>query len=498
MLDKLLSIGRQLLAKQDIDQVLSTAIDGAIAITGAERGLILLFDQDGRMRFQTARKLSRQDLQQPKYEISRTIIQKVRRERQPIYLKNARKHPDFCASESVVHRKILSVICLPLCHEDHVFGAVYLDNRTVRGAFTPEHFSFAQQFADFISLAAHQTLERRRLRSRIEALEQELQERGRFDTIVGEHPSIRKILQVVDQVADTKATVLITGETGTGKELIAHALHKKSSRREQAFVPINCGALPEALLESELFGHVRGAFTGATHNKAGWFERADGGTIFLDEISEMSPALQVKVLRILQSGEFAPLGSTQIRHCDVRITAATNKDLARLADAGEFRQDLFYRLNVITIEMPPLRQRKTDISLLAEHFLRQLSELYNKRKLSLSEQVKHRLLSYDFPGNVRELENIIERAVILCQSDVIDVEHLPVLMPAPNSEQTAVRSFREAKQKMVEKFEREFLSDCLQKSGGNISKAARNANIDFKNFHTKMKKYNIDPKRFGA
>ncbi|NIR51691.1 sigma-54-dependent Fis family transcriptional regulator [candidate division KSB1 bacterium] len=498
MLQKLLQIGRQLLTEQDVDKVLSSAIDGAIDITGAERGLILLFDLDGKVRFQTARKLTREDLQKPKYEISRTIIQKVRTEKKPVYVKNAREHPEFRASESVAERKILSVICLPIRHQDEIFGAVYLDNRTVRGAFTEEHFEFARQFADFISVTAHQALERTRLHSRIEALERELRERYHFETVVGEHPAMLEILNLVVQIADTNATVLIAGETGTGKELIARALHTNSRRKEQPFVPINCGALPEDLLESELFGHARGAFTGAIENKIGWFERADGGTVFLDEISEMVPALQVKMLRILQSGEFAPVGSAQIRQCDVRVVAATNKNLSHLVEDGAFRQDLFYRLNVIGIEMPPLRERKSDIRLLSEHFVAQFAEQYNKGVLTITERVKNRLHSYDFPGNVRELQNIMERAVILCKTDTIDLEHLPVLASEPDFERKEGVSFREAKQQILEKFEREFVIDCLQKSNGNISKAAKAADMDFKNFHTKMKKYAINPKQFGS
>ncbi|MDQ7065921.1 MAG: sigma 54-interacting transcriptional regulator [candidate division KSB1 bacterium] len=499
ILENLLDIGRQVLAEEDIDRILTRAMDGAIALTQAERGFIILFDHDGGSRFHTARNLNRQDLQRPKNETSRSIIRKVQFDKKPVFLQNALEAPEFEASKSVRGLKILSVICLPLLHAGELIGAVYLDNRSFRGIFSPEMFQFAQKFADFISVAAAHALEQQRLRDNVEALQRDLREHYSFGEIIGTHPAIMQILQLVAQVADTEATVLIQGETGTGKELIARALHQNSRRANRPFVAINCSTLQENLLESELFGHVKGAFTGATENKIGWFERAHGGTIFLDEVSEMSPALQLKLLRILQTGEFSPVGSTRLRHSNVRILAATNRNLQQLVNAGRFRDDVYYRLNVIAIEVPPLRDRASDILLLAVHFLDYYGSKYGKPGLRLSSKARAQLLKYHFPGNVRELENMMERAVILCQANEVEAETLPIdLGPveSPPPVEQNVPTFREAKQRLLQEFERSFILERLADSGGNISQAARASGMDVKNFYEKMKQHRIDARAF--
>lgn len=501
VLENLLEIGRKVLAEEDIDRVLATAMDGAIRLSGAERGLIILFDSDGRERFHTARNLDREDLEEPRNEISRSIIRKVRKEKQPVFLKNAREDPEFRASKSVRGLKVLSVICLPLIHDEDLVGAVYLDNRSFRSVFKPETFHFAQKFAEFISVAAAHALEQQRLRDNVRALQRDLHEQYSFGEIIGSHPAMTEILRLVAQVADTEATVLIQGESGTGKELIARALHQNSSRGDRPFVAINCGALQESLLGSELFGHVKGAFTGASEDKVGWFERAHGGTIFLDEVGEMSPALQLKLLRILQTGEFSPVGSTVVRRTNARVLAATNRNLRRLVHEGRFREDVFYRLNVIVLDVPPLRDRASDIPLLAQHFLDQHGRKYGRRGLRLSPQARAQLLKYPFPGNVRELENMMERAVILCKGDEIGVEELPLNLNPPdafnNAEATAT-TFRAAKQRLLAEFERSFILDRLAESGGNISQAARASGMDVKNFYEKMKRHGIDPKAMKA
>jgi PAS domain S-box-containing protein len=261
--------------------------------------------------------------------------------------------------------------------------------------------------------------------SEIEALRSELSGRRVFGDMIGASPAMREIFRLIPDVAPTDASVLIEGASGTGKELVAQAIHDQSPRREQAFVCVNCGALPDTLLESELFGYVRGAFTGARGSKPGRFQQADGGTLFLDEVGELSPAFQVKLLRVLQEGEVQPLGSTQVARVDVRIIAATNRDVRRLLEEEKLREDLYYRLCVIPIHIPPLRERREDIIPLVEHYLSRLAVRAGKEIREISPDALAALYDYDYPGNVRELTNILERALVLCHEEQIDLAHLP-------------------------------------------------------------------------
>lgn len=311
---------------------------------------------------------------------------------------------------------------------------------------------------------------------------------------------VLEILEVVDQIANTDATVLIIGETGTGKELIAKMLHAKSSRSRRSLVTVNCGAIAETLQESELFGHAQGAFTGATSRKIGRFEAADGGTIFLDEISEMPKSLQVKVLRILQSGEYTPVGMTDSHVCNVRVVAATNLDPRPLIESGEFRKDLYYRLNIIRLELPPLRERRGDIPLLVQHFLQLYGAVYAKPKLEVTHDAIDLLARYDYPGNVRELENIVQRAVILCRDDRITVGDLPreISIADIQLEPAATTNFHETKNRVIEEFERTFLTSILSVCGGIVSRAAERSGLSERNFHAKMRKYGISSKACRA
>lgn len=310
-----------------------------------------------------------------------------------------------------------------------------------------------------------------------------------------------EILNLVAQIADTEATILVYGESGTGKELIARAIHENSSRCQKPLIPLNCGALAENLLEAELFGHVRGAFTGAHQARQGWFECARGGTIFLDEIHTMSSALQTKLLRILQTGDYSKVGSTLIQKADVRIVAATTLNLRDLVQLDKFNEELFYRLDVIEIMLPPLRERMSDLSQLIQHFLKIFCAKYKKETLKFSKEAENLLYSYDYPGNIRELRNIIERIVILSQDELI----FPDLLPARIVEQTNLAcknvnafDYKKAKKRVVEKFEREFFVNCLQHAKGNVTHAAHSAGIHITHFYTKIKQYDINPHNFKA
>ena len=499
MLVKLIEIGKRLLSESDINRVLTVAIDGAIEITGAERGMIILFGNDRDVLFETARTLKKEDIKNPKFEISRTIIDRVKSNAQSICLHNALEEPSLGRSASAARLKILSVICLPLRNKKQTFGVVYLDNRTVEGAFEPETFEFSKNFADFISLAAYKALERKQFLNRVNQLEAELRGKYRFEAIIGHHPSMVKILKLVAQIANSDATVLITGESGTGKELLANALHYNSNRKTAFFVPINCGALPENLLESELFGHVKGAFTGAINDTIGFFEKANGGTIFLDEVSEMSPALQVKLLRVLQTGEFSPVGSSDIRKSDVRVVAATNQDLKKMVDANNFREDVYYRLNVVDLEVPPLRERRSDIPLLLQHFLKIFNGKSDLPPKQLSQQAENLLRVYDFPGNVRELENAIQRAVTLCEGEVIEVQHLPRSIDRGEDNRSTSNkpiTLTAIKRHAADQAEGIAIEEALRGSQGNISQAARMLDVDVSNFHKAMRRHGIDAHEF--
>ena len=493
---QIIELGRRLLTESDMNRLLSKAMDAAIKISNAERGLIILFNENGGIQFQTARNLDKENIAHPQFEISRTIIDKVRKKGLPINLQNAIEDPEFQKRKSVDDLKILSVVCLPLKHSQNIFGVVYLDNRSVAGMFKSETYLFIQEFTNFISLAAFCALDRKQLVNQINKLESELRIKYDFDSIIGQHPRMLEILQLVSQVADTDATVLIQGESGTGKELIARALHFNSRRKEKAFIPVNCAALPEQLLESELFGHVRGAFTGAIKDKAGWFERADDGTIFLDEVNDMSPALQARLLRILQTGDYSRVGTTEIQKCDVRVVAATCKPLRELVKSGKFREELYYRLNVVDICLPPLRERKSDIPLLIQHFLKIYTAKHGRPDLKLSPEVENLLLNYEFPGNIRELENIIQRAIIMARGSVIESTYIPANILSKSSDKLSSLNLPQSKRHAIEKVEKEVIIQSLYYTSGHISKAAELAGVDRSNFHKLIKKYAIDPGQF--
>ncbi len=335
--------------------------------------------------------------------------------------------------------------------------------------------------------------ERRRLRDENLQLKQELKEKYDFSHIVGNSNAIRQVYEQVSQVAKSNATVLLRGESGTGKEMIASAIHYNSLRSKRPFIKINCAALPETLIESELFGHERGAFTGADRKKKGRFEMAEGGTLFLDEIGDLPLQTQIKLLRVLQEREFERVGGAESIKANIRLITATNKDLEDAIGSGEFREDLYYRLNVFTIFLPPLRERKSDILLLAEHFLEKYEAEHGKRIRRISTPAIDMLMSYHFPGNVRELENAIERAVLVCDSNVIHGHHLPATLQTAEGTGTVTDLSLES---AVAAFERDMIQDALKSSKGNIAKAARSLDSTERIVGYKIKRYGIDTMRF--
>ena len=343
-----------------------------------------------------------------------------------------------------------------------------------------------------VLLAIKKARERERLRRANSLLRREVHRAVGDRPIVAASPLMIELLEMLERAAEYKATVLLTGESGTGKEVLAHAIHSQSGRRHLAFVAVNCGAIPEALLESELFGHSRGAFTGADRARRGLFVEADGGTLFLDEIGELPASLQVKLLRVLQEEEVRPVGESKSRSIDVRVIAATSRDLEREVAAGRFREDLFYRLDVFRLRVPPLRERREDVPLLVDHFLAMFRETLGKAVRTIADDALDRLVAHDWPGNVRELENVMERAMILCDGDRITLSELPDALAKPQraAPLPAGRgdfSLRRARRR----FESELIERALEATGGNRTRAARLLEISHRALLYKLKEYGL-------
>jgi len=316
--------------------------------------------------------------------------------------------------------------------------------------------------------------------SLIKELEKGIHEKYSFHDIISKHPSIMNIFRILPDIAHSEATVLIQGDSGTGKELFAQAIHNLSHRKDGPLVKVNCGALPETLLESELFGYVKGAFTDAKSDKPGRFQLAEGGTVFLDEIGDIPPGVQVKILRVLESREYEPLGATSTIKADVRVITATNRDLQELVRKGSFREDLYYRLNVVRIELPSLHERRTDIPLLISHFIRKFNNKTGKDIRDVSPEVMHLLMNYAYPGNIRELENIVEHTFILCKGSHIQPEHLPTYLQA---EKTA-----SPEKLTIKEIEKDYIFQTVERCGGNMTRAAQELGIHRSTLWRKLKK----------
>ncbi len=487
------SLVRALGHRERLRPLLDQVLDALVLWTGVERGLLLLRAPNGHLRPRAARNISKHDLTGVQLSLSTSLAERALAEGRPVVAVDAAGDlPEV--HESVHALKLRSVLAVPLVARGEPLGVVYLDDRVRRGAFGARELSWVSLVATLAALAIadarDQLLLRRAARraerasrrldgelsrreAELDVAERELsrvkggrETRFSYDAIVGKSEAVRGMLQIVDRVTATDVPVLLLGESGSGKELVARAIHHNGARGKAPFVSENCAAIPEPLLESTLFGHVRGAFTGAQRSRAGLFEVADHGTLFLDEIGEMSLGMQTKLLRALQNGEVRPVGSETIRHVDVRVIGATHRDLNALVAAGKFREDLLYRLNVISVRVPPLRERFGDVSILVQHFLRMHS---GERKLTVERAALDALSVFPWPGNVRQLENEVRRALVL-SDDVIRLEHLSreiaqSARPSRAQEEFDLRG-------RVDALEADLVRAALRRTDGNQTRAA--------------------------
>jgi transcriptional regulator with GAF, ATPase, and Fis domain len=469
-LDLLLRISTAVNSIRKLEDLQRRLLELVFEVIPAERGAILLVSED-LATFTSVFGWDTTPSSDRPVQVSRTVIRQVLQERAGMLSNSVLDGKDFGGSESLVASRISSVLAVPVLLFQKLLGAIYLDTCNPTARFDRDHLQLLTGIAAIAAIA----LENARHVEWLESENQRLQDEIKLEhSMVGESAPMRNVLQFVAKAAPTDATVLICGESGTGKELVARALHTNSRRADKPFVAINCAAIADTLLESELFGYEKGAFTSAFAQKKGKLEVADGGTLFLDEVSELAPALQAKLLRVLQEREFERVGGTHPLKVDVRLIAATNKDLDEAIREGRFRQDLFFRLNVVSLTVPPLRERRDDISLLATHFAKKYSRKCKGRDMGLSPEARACLAQYDWPGNVRELENAIERAVVLGSGDVIRPEDLPedILETAP-AEQTAFTRYHEA----IKQAKKKLILQAAEQSAGNLTEAARRLGV---------------------
>ena len=427
---------------------------------------------------------------------SRAVLRKVLEDRAALLLANAAE--ELGSSESIMGGQILSIVAVPLWRGDQITGLIQADNRASAGMFTEGDLEVSLLLGAQAALA----LDNAGLVSRLKVAEEKLrgenrylkrrEEKRRFDSIIGESSAMRSVLAQLEKVLDTRATVCIEGETGTGKELIASGIHYQSRRNDKLFVAQNCAALPENLLESELFGHKKGSFTSADADKKGLFEIADGGTLFLDEVGEMPLSLQAKLLRTLQEGVIRPVGSTSEKQVDVRIICATNRDLEAEVAKGAFRQDLYYRLMVFPIRLPPLRERREDVPLLAEHFLKRYVQEYRRDIAGLSQEALDALASYAWPGNIRELENEIQRLVIQAEPGAwIEVGDLSPQIRKVEGTLSRIAPKKGTLKEMMEQVERWLLAEALRENDNNKTRTAERLGITREGLHKKLSKFGM-------
>jgi len=471
----------ELVAELDIGLLLGKLLDRLSVHFGADRGVVLLREPRSEGWRPLAVKTDR-----PGLAVSRTLIDRAASERRPLLFHDALGEVSFAGARSIVEHQLRSVMLVPLVADDEVLGLIQLDH--------PDRDSFDQASLSELELLSHAAAPAIRNARRYERERRRSATLSSRDvartTFVGDDPKIAELLVVTGKAASSDARVLITGESGTGKELIARMIHERSARSEGPWIPVNLAAVPDTLVESELFGHEKGAFTGAGRRKRGCFELADGGTLFLDEVAELAPSMQVKLLRAIQEGTFFRLGAERPVVVDVRVVAATNRDLPELVNEGVFRQDLFYRLDVIGLRIPPLRERAGDVEILSRFFLKRFAEQLGKPVPLLAPAAVEALAAYPWPGNVRELQNAIERLVVLRDGPEIRAADLPSEIRAPGARSGAVAG--RSLQEVLAATEREMVAAALIETRGNKSAACRLLGISRPTLDKKIVDYGIE------
>ncbi|RKY24393.1 MAG: sigma-54-dependent Fis family transcriptional regulator [Planctomycetota bacterium] len=522
-LQKLLEVSLAVTRQLDLKKLLETILDGAIEVTGAERGFIII-EEDEAMKVKVARNIRKEEIAKARQEISLSIIKEVRKKGVPVISDSAVDDKRFREAASVHGLNLRSIICIPLKARDEMLGLVYLDNRFESGAFADADLRILQAFCNHASTALENARLYERLRRQSERLaevnrelegtvaeqtrELAIVEKGApaarplkydYGSIVGRSEPMLDVLRLLDRITDSLVPVLIQGDSGTGKELVARAIHFNGPLKKQKFVTENCAAVPDTLLESELFGYVKGSFTGADRDRKGLFEIADGGTLFLDEVADMSPEMQSKLLRAVDKGEIRPVGGKETRKVKVRIIAATNKDLKKRVEQNLFREDLYYRLNVVRVNLPPLRKRREDIPLLIDHFLTKTAKENKEGKRRIDRKCIALMTEYDWPGNVRELENEIRRLVALSRDTITP----PLLseaireggphagVPAADIDDVEHSGLKAVVQRAVAAVEKDAIEKMLAKSGGKKIETARRLGISRPTLDAKIEAYDI-------
>ena len=486
-LSALMKVSTTINAIRGVEDLQKTLLELVFEVVPAQRGAILLTDKTSTASngdFVSVFGLDRLRGAEQEVIVSRTIAQRVLREGVALLSENVAEELSPI-SPSLNKSQPGSLLCVPLIMLGSTLGVIYLDTQEPDVHFDKDHLQLVSAIAAITAVAIENARHFEWLESENRRL---LADVNIEHSMVGESATMRQVYQVIAKVAPTDSTVLISGESGTGKELVARAIHANSKRAQQPFVAVNCAALAESLLESELFGHEKGSFTGAIGMKRGRLEIAEGGTVFLDEIGELAPPMQVKLLRVLQEHEFERVGATRTIKADIRLIAATNRDLEEAIAAGTFRQDLYYRLNVVQLEMPALRERRDDIPLLANYFAAKHGERCNRRVLGISPEAQTRLLAYDWPGNVRELENAIERAVVLGSTELLLPEDLPeAVLETQAGRTSSTTKYHDA----LGQTKQQIILQAIQQANGNITEAAKLLGVHANYLHRLIRNLNL-------